>query len=144
LKFTGRSVILEYAIGCPDDFPTEQDWRRIGAMRTKEMTLEWDSTDATADDSIGALRENLATFQTASISGDGTVKASGAGAADLVSLTKHVANPEATGGQPNAWLRITFPDLTFTMYAMVSNMSRSAPYDDVVTYSFEATATASD
>ncbi|WP_197408062.1 phage tail protein [Lampropedia cohaerens] len=90
------------------------------------------------------MRENLATFQTLSVSGDGTLKASGAGAANLIELTKHVANPIATGGQPVVWVRMTFPDLTFTFFAILSNLSRSAPFDDVVTYSFEASATASD
>jgi len=143
-KYVGRSVVLEYAIGCADELPAEDDWKRFGSMRTKEFNLEWDTTDATADDSIGALRENLATFQSLTISGDGTCKASGSGAANLIELTKHVANPTATAGQPFAWLRMTFPDLTFTAFMIITTMSRSAPYDDVTTYSMEASATASD
>lgn len=143
-KFVGRDVVIEYSIGCGDALPTEADWKRIGSMRTKEFTLEWETTDASADDSIGSLRENLATFQTFSVSGDGTVKSAGAGAADMIALTKHVADPVATDGQPNSWIRLTFPDLTFTCYMIVTNMSRSMPYDDVTTYSFEATSTASD
>ncbi|MFA5489618.1 MAG: phage tail tube protein [Candidimonas sp.] len=143
-KFVGRDVVMEYFIGCGDELPGANDWKRFGSMRTKEFTLEWETTDATADDSIGALRENLATFQTLSISGDGVVKAAGSGAANLIELTKHVANPAATSGQPVAWVRMTFPDLTFTAFMIVTNMSRSAPFDDVVTYSFEASATASD
>lgn len=143
-KYVGRDVVLEYAIGCADTLPTEADWKRFGSMRTKEFNLEWETTDATADDSIGALRENLATFQSLTISGDGTCKASGAGSANLIELTKHVANPAATGGQPFAWLRMTFPDLTFTAFMIITTMSRSAPFDDVTTYSMEASATASD
>src|SRR5690606_40660440 len=73
-----------------------------------------------------------------------TCKASGAGSANLIELTKHVANPAATGGQPTAWLRMTFPDLTFTAFMIITTMSRSAPFDDVTTYSMEASATASD
>ncbi|WP_298016680.1 phage tail tube protein [uncultured Castellaniella sp.] len=143
-KYVGRDVVLEYAIGCGDARPVEADWKRFGSMRTKEFNLEWETTDATADDSIGALRENLATFQSLTISGDGTCKASGAGSANLIELTKHVANPAATGGQPTAWLRMTFPDLTFTAFMIITTMSRSAPFDDVTTYSMEASATASD
>lgn len=143
-KFVGRTAILEYAIGCGDAMPADADWKRLGAMRAKELTIEWETTDATADDSIGALRENLATFQTLSVSGDGVLKVAGTGAAALIALTKHVVKPEATGGEPVAWIRLTFPDLTFTFFAIVTNMSRSAPYDDVATYSFEASATASD
>ncbi len=143
-KFTGRVAVLEYAIACGDSLPAKADWTRLGAMRAKELTIEWETTDATADDSVGALRESLATFQTLSVSGDGTLKVTGNGAQALIDLTKHVARPDATGGEPVAWLRLTFPDLTFTFFAMVTNMSRSAPHDDVATYSFEATATSSD
>lgn len=143
-KYVGRDVVLEYVIGCGDQLPNPADWKRLGSMRTKEFTLEWETADGTADDSIGALRENLATFQSLSISGDGTLKASGGGSANLIEVTKHVANPLATSGQPVAWIRLTFPDLTFTAFMIITNMSRSAPYDDVATYSFEAQATASD
>lgn len=144
LKFPGRDVVLEYYIGCGDALPAENDWRRFGSLRTKEFTVEWDTIDATDSDSVGALRENLASFQTLTISGDGTVKSSGAGAQNLIDLTKHVMKPDATGGQPVVWMRMTFPDLTFTAFMLISNLSRSAPYDDVTTYSFEASATASD
>lgn len=143
-KFVGKDVVLEYVIGCGDVLPLEADWKRFGSLRTKEFEIAWDTTDATDSDSVGALRENLATFQTMTISGDGVVKASGAGAQNLIDLTKHVIQPVATGGQPVAWLRMTFPDLTFIAYMLISNISRSAPYDDLTTYSFEASATASD
>lgn len=141
-KYVGRDVVLEYAIGCGDAKPEEGDWKRFGSLRTKEFSLSWDTTDVTDSDSIGALRENLATFQNLTIAGDGMAKASGAG--NLVELTKHFVNPVATNGQPLVWLRMTFPDLTFTAFMLLSNLSRSAPYDDAVTYSMEATATASD
>lgn len=143
-KYTGKDVVLEYAIGCGDVRPTDADFKRMGSMRTKEFTVEWETADATADDSIGALRENLPTFQTLSISGDGTHKVAGAGASDLTELTRHIISPDATGGKPYIWLRMTFPDLTFTAFMILTNFSRSAPYDDVVTYSMEASATSSD
>lgn len=143
-KYVGRDVVLEYAIGCGDTRPIESEWLRFGSMRTKEFDLSWETADATADDSIGSLRENLATFQSLTISGDGTCKASGAGSQNLINLTKHVASPQGTAGQPVVWMRMTFPDLTFTAFMLLSTMSRSAPYDDVATYSMEATATASD
>lgn len=141
-KFTGKLAVLEYVIGCGDAVPDEQKWKRLGAMRTKDLNIEWETADGTADDSIGSLRESLSTFQSLSVSGDGTLKASGAGSEALIEMTKHVAKPE--GGEPVAWIRLTYPDLTFTFFAIVTNMSRSAPYDDVSTYSFEASATASD
>jgi predicted secreted protein len=143
-KIVGRDVAIEFFIGCGTELPIESQWNRLGSMRTKEFNLEWETIDATADDSIGSLRENLASFQSLSISGDGAVKISGDGAAELIALSKHVAKPDATEGQPVAWVRITFPDITYTAFMIISNMSRSAPYDDLVTYSFEANSTASD
>ena len=141
-KYVGRDVVLEYSIGCGDEKPLPGAWKRFGSLRTKEFALSWDTTDVTDSDSVGALRENLATFQTLTISGDGIAKASGIG--NLVELTKHFVSPTATNGQPVVWLRMTFPDLTFTAFMLLSNLSRSAPYDDAVTYSLEAMATASD
>ena len=141
-KYVGRDVVLEYSIGCGDEKPLAGAWKRFGSLRTKEFALSWDTTDVTDSDSVGALRENLATFQTLTISGDGIAKASGVG--NLVELTKHFVSPTATNGQPVVWLRMTFPDLTFTAFMLLSNLSRSAPYDDAVTYSLEAMATASD
>lgn len=143
-KYVGKNVLMEYHIGCGDTLPLSSDWKRIGSMRTKEVNTEWDSTDATADDSQGSLRESLATYQTLGISGDGVHKVYGTGAADLTALNKHVLKPVATGGQPVVWLRITFPDITITAFMLMTTFSRSAPHDDVVTYSLEATATASE
>jgi len=143
-QFVGRDVVMEFAIGCSDKVPTAPEWKRFGSMRTKEFNLEWETQDATADDTVGVLRENLATFQTLSVSGEGTVKKSGIGAANVRELLKHVVNPTQTSGQPVAWIRMTFPDLTFTCFMLITNMSRSASNDDIVTYSLEATSNASD
>lgn len=143
-KFVGRACVLEFAIGCGDKPPAESEWRRLSAMRTKSMSLKWDTIDATADDSTGAVKENLAGYQEFSISGDGVCKAAGQGAAELIALTRHVANPSQTGGQPFAWLRLTFPDLVVRAFCIITDMSREAPHDDVVTYSLEASLTASD
>lgn len=143
-KFTGRDCVLEYAIGCGDTMPQAGDWKRVSAMRSKELTIEWETSDSTTDDVIGALRSNHAQFQTASISGDGLCMASGTGAQNLIDLTKHIISPSSTSGQPTAWLRLTFKDLTYTFFALLTNASRSAPYDDMVSYSLEATATSSD
>lgn len=143
-KYTGKSVVMEYAIKCGDEMPVSGDWKRFGAMRTKSFSAPWDTVDATADDVEGYIRENLATFQQLSVSGDGTLLNGNAeDAQNFKALTKHFFNPTATGGQPTAWIRMTFPDLTFTCYMIISDLSREAPYDDVTTYSFEASATAS-
>lgn len=144
LKFTGKDVIVRYFINCGDVLPLETEWKRMMALRSRGLEITWDAADSTDGDSIGALRESIATYQSMSITGDGTVKSAGAGALNHREFTKHIVNPVATDGQPNMWLQFIYPDLTFTAYCMVSTLSRTGAYDDVVTYSFEASATASD
>ncbi len=141
-KYVGKDVILEYFIGCGDVRPLESDWKSLGAMRTKELSGEWDTADGTADDSVGGIREMLATFMSVTVSGDGVLRK--AGGENLTELTKHFFNPVATSGQPAVWFRLTFPDVTFTAYFLLSSFGRNATYDDVATYSLEAQTTASD
>lgn len=144
-KYVGRDVVMEYAIGCGDTLPLEAEWKRFGAMRTKSFSAPWDTVDATADDIIGYVRENLVTYQSMTVSGDGTLlRGDGDDAENLILLNLHYFNPVATGGQPVAWFRLTFPDLTFTVFMIINDLSREAPNDEVATYSFEAMATASD
>ena len=143
-KYIGKKVLLEFAIGCGDALPATADWKRMGSMNTKSLSNEWDTDDTTTDDSPGTLRENIATYQNLTISGDGKHKVSGPGAADLTELNKHQLNPISTGGQPSVWLRMTYPDITITAYMLLTSWSREAPTDASVTYSMEATATSSD
>lgn len=140
-KYVGREVALEFYIGCGDTLPQEADWKPVGALRTKEVNLEWDTTDATADDNPGSVRSNLATYKAFTISGDGVSKRSDGTLSNQTALYKHVFNPTTTGNQPVVWMRVTFPDVTFVSYMLVTTMDRSAPYDDITTFSFEASMT---
>lgn len=145
--YVGRMVALEYGIACGDVDPRAPDfvWTRFAAMRTKEFSLTWDTADTTADDSVGGLRGNLATFKSLEVSGDGVARQGTTEQSAFTSLSRHVFNPgEEYSDQPVAWLRMTFPDLTFIAYMIITDLSRSAPYDDVVTFSFTAMATDSD
>lgn len=144
-KFPGKVVVIRYAIGCPDVQPTEGEWKVLGSMRTKELTYTWDTVDATDDASVGAIRENIATFMSAELSGDGTIRNDdGPFALAVVELEKHVANPVATGGQPTMWVQVIDPRLTRTFYALVGEFQPlSAPFDDLTTWSFTASASSS-
>lgn len=144
--YVGRDVLLEVAYACGDVDPDTLTFQALGSLRTKEFGLTWDTADASSDSSVDNLRENLATFKTLAISGDGVSKRSTSnGQSPVTILTKHVANPGAAfSNQPVAWVRMTFPDLTFTAYMLITDVSRSASYDDVVTFSFEASAASSD
>lgn len=146
--YVGRDVLLEYGLACGDVDPTAPEfvWTAFASLRTKEFSLTWDTADASSDSSPNNLRENLATFQSLEISGDGVAKRqTGAEQTAFTTLTKHVITPGAAfGHQPVAWLRMTFPDLTFIAYMIITDLSRSATFDDVVTFSFTAMAASSD
>lgn len=143
-KLVGKDCVLEYAMGCGDEKPQNGDWKRFGGMRTKSLSAGWDTIDATTDDLVGYVRENLATYQNFSVSGDGAVlRGDSDGAVNAKALYKHFMNPTATGGQPVIWLRLTFPGfLRFTVYTILTTMDLEAP-EELVTFSMEAMATSS-
>ncbi len=144
-EYVGREVALEFAFACGDVDPATLSWAPVGAMRTKEFNATWDTTDATSDKSVGNVRTNLATYQTISFSGDGLARREDDTFSNLVALTKHFLKPgSAFNNQPVAYLRLTFPDITLVAYFILTTLSRSAPYDDVVTFSLEASTTSSD
>lgn len=142
--FLGRDTSLEFAIGCGDQLPAESDWKFIGALRSNSLSTEWDTVDATADDSIGAVREMLATFKTVTISADGVARRADTATVHQTELLAHYLNPVATGGQPVVWLRRTDPRLTVVGYFLMSTYDLEAPYDEIATFSIEASSTASD
>ena len=99
----------------------------------------------TADDSVGAIRQNDTTFQTMSFSGDGVIRTSEEEQVDnYFELLKHVATPgEETGNQPVGWLRLTDQIKTWVIPVIFTQFSESSPYDDAVTYSLSAEVAAS-
>jgi predicted secreted protein len=143
-KYVGRDVGLEYALVCGDVDPQTANFLPIGALRSKEFTLEWDTVDATADDNKGATRSALVTYKTFSCSGDGTCKKADGTQSNQTAFFKHVNDPQGTSGQPVAWIRITMPDITLYAYCIIKSIGRTMPHDELATFKFEATATDSD
>lgn len=139
-KFVGRLAVLEYQILCPEETPAPGDYIRVGPMTTKDLSLEWDMTEADGDDNDGPVAEQLASQLNMTVSGDGYCMRADGGASNQIRLTLHVHTPDETGGQPYAWIRLTYPDITFEFPALVNNMSRSGENRTSVTFSFEATA----
>ena len=142
--FVGRETTLEYFIGCGDTLPLDSDWKFIGALRSNSMSTKYDTVDATADDSLNALREMLATFKTVTFSADGVARRADTATVNQVALLKHYLNPTATNGQPVVWIRRTDPRITVVAYILLSTYDLEAPYDEISTFSIEGTTTASD
>lgn len=141
-KYTGRDVIVNFAIGNESDAPGGLTFKRLGMMRGKDIKATWDTTDATADQSEAFTKENLVTFKSMEFSGDGVARTEAI--YNQAELKAHVINPGAgTGNQPKVWLQIIELDNGST-YAttqgpfIVNEWSSSAPHSDVVTWSITA------
>lgn len=142
-KYVGREATLEFVIGCGDTMPAEDDWKLIGAVRSISQTFTWDTTDATADDVVGAIRDNLATWLNYELSADGVNRRSDDATSNQVLLRKHFINPTETGGQPIILVRVTDPAVTTIAAVLLSEFALEYPYDEVATWSISAAVTGS-
>lgn len=140
-KYVGREVALEFVIACGDEMPADEDWKLFGAGRTKSMNPTWDTVDATADDTTGNIRTNLATWLAFEMSADGVCRRSDSANSNQTELLKHFLNPVQTGGQPIIVVRLTMPDVTIVTAVLMSEFTREFPYDDVATWSISMAAT---
>lgn len=138
-KFVGRVATVEYVIGCGDVMPAEDDWKVLGACRSKTQSFNWDTVDATADDTVGNTRDTLATWLNYELSVDGVCRKDEA--ANQVQLEDHFISPTETGGQPIALFRITTPSRTTICAMLMSEYSLEYPNDDVATWSLTASVT---
>lgn len=130
-------------MGCGDTMPLDTEWRLFGAGRSKSLTLTYDTVDATADDVVGSIRDNLATWLNFEISADGVCRRSDDANSNQTALMKHFLNPVETGGQPIIVVRVTMPDITIVSAMLMSEFSREFPYDDVATWSLSMAVTGS-
>jgi predicted secreted protein len=138
-KYTGRDVLIEFAIGNEDDDPAGLTWLELGMMRGKGMKVAWDTADATADMSPEFTKEKLVTFKDVEFSGDGVARTEAI--YNQATLKAHIYNPgSGTSNQPKAWIRQTAPDGVTEGPFIFSEWSSDAPYSDVVTWSTTASS----
>lgn len=142
-KYLGREVLVEYATSDPEAATDPGPWLVIGAMRGKEWGAEWQTTDATTDDSPNLTQENLVTYKSSDISFDGLATKDTTKNVDA--LEEYVNDPSGNGsptGYPNIWLRITVPRgdnqlRTYTGTALLTSFRNNAPHDDVASWTLE-------
>lgn len=135
--FTGRDVVLEFAIGNETDNPASLTFKRLGMLRDKSLPVTWDTVDTTADMSPAFTKTNLVTFKAVE------ANCSGVAYTDAIynqsELKAHVYNPGAgTGNQPKVWLKQTAPDGVTQGPFIVSSWDSASPYADVVTFQLTA------
>lgn len=136
-NFVGKAVLVEFLLACGDVDPRTATFTPVGSMRGKDLTLTADTVDTTADDSSGGFRSNLVTFKTADFTGDGVVRIGTASDTGNSILLDHFIEED----QPVAWFRFTYPDRTIYVYSIITEMSRSAPFDEAVTFSLTTMVT---
>ena len=124
------------------------DFFRLGAVRAKSFDNATEVADSTADDSPGGYREVIETFITGTNNFDGIVKRDDRGNV-LDRFDAFFHNPaleNGADGQPLDvrcfYVRYQRPKTngetrTYTAPVQLTNFSFGAPYDDVVTFTFE-------
>lgn len=138
-QYTGRDVVVEFSTTCGNSIPT--DFRRLGALRGKSLSAEWDTTDVTADDSPGNNTEQLVTYINRNVDLDGISRRDEIKNQDF--LEDYVNNVAGESNfQPDGWIRLTRPSSAnggtskvYTFPVVFISFSIDAPYDGGVTYS---------
>jgi predicted secreted protein len=138
--YTGRDVLVEFAIKDEVTTPATGDWKNLGMMRGKSLKSAWDTVDTTADDSPAFTKQSLVTFKSVEFSGDGVSYDDDVYNQEL--LEAHVVSPgAATGNQPKVWFRLTYPGgKKYTGPFIVSEWSNDSPYSDAATWSITASS----
>lgn len=138
-KYLGRETLVEFSITDPEGEPAGT-WKTLGAMRGKEWGAEWQTTDATTDDSPNLTQENLVTYKSSEISFDGLATKDTTKNVD--ELEEYVNKPTDNGsetGYPHVYLRITVPRegetlRTYTGTALLTSFRNNSPHDDAASW----------
>jgi len=131
--YSGRDVLIEFAIGDENASPGSLTFLTLGMMRGKGMKVTWDKADATADKSPQFTKQSLTTFKVVEFSGDGVSYTEAIH--NQATLKAHIYNPGVgTGSQPKAWIRQTAPDGVTLGPFTFNEWDSASPYADVVTW----------
>lgn len=135
--YTGRDVMVEFAIGNETDNPAGLTWKLLGMMTDKGFKLNWSEADTTASDSPEFTMTSIVTFKAVTFDGNGISYTDAL--YNQAELKAHAYNPgSATDNQPKVWLRETAPDgVTQGPMTMVS-WEASNPHAGAATWSFSA------
>ena len=138
---TGRKVAVYYAISNPNKKPAETDYKRLGMMREKSRSVNWDTVNATGDTSPDRTNESLADTNEKTFSFDGVSR--GDDIQNQNALLDHIEDPsQVTDGQPYAWIKMVNPIINRVIEGcyLLTSLKEDSPYDDVCTWSIEGTS----
>lgn len=132
-KYIGRRVLVKVNTTlCSDTYPTTNDYQTFGVLTSKDLDFSADTVESTADDIADGFKQTLVTFQNASFSFSGELTDFQENLlADLVIFRNEAV---AAGKQPNLWLQVTTPTLTYEFWVCFTNYTEANPSDDKSTF----------
>lgn len=136
--YAGKTVPLEFAIACGDADPATLTFLRLGSLTVKSFETSMNMEETQTDTDAGGFMSSLATGATFSVSASGKCEKSNDNHKALVKAYLDNINGEGL----RLYVRLTFPDLTFTVFCVMENYSRTGDTPSFVTFdtSFKATA----
>lgn len=142
-KYLGSRVLVEVDLTkCSDTYPLEAEWRKIGALSSRDIDFNADTVESITDVQAG-FKETYATFQNAAFSFAGEQKESYIDNEALLDMVIFRANKLAAQKQPSMWLRVTTPALTYTFWVNLIGYSEANPEDALSTFTLTMNATGS-
>jgi len=135
--FTGKEIMVEFAIAPETALVGSLIWRTLGMMRSKDLATKWDTADTTADMSPEFTKTSLVTFKSVDFTGDGVTYTDDMyNQRDFSIAARTVASVKKDSAK--VWLRITTPNMMFTGPFIVSEYTDAMPYDGTCTWSMTA------
>lgn len=138
--YAGKSVPLEYAIACGDVDPATLSFLPLGALTVKSFEAAMETTQTRTDTDAGGYASTLVTGANFSVSASGKCKKDDANHLALVQA--YFEN--AAGDGLRLYVRLTFPDLTFRPFCVMSSYSRTGDTTDFVTFDLQFDITESE
>ena len=127
----GRNVPVLFAVGTASSDPESLEFVRIGKVRDRSTSTEWDTIDATADTSPGLTKQNLVGY-----------KQSEFGFSYVVTGEQSQLDFEdiAESNSPYCWLQYQFSGGYKTAWCLIKSIKLTYPTTDVVVAQVEAMA----
>lgn len=138
--YVGSIVPLEFAVACGDVDPSTLTFMRLGSLTVKSFSAASETTGTMTDTSSGGFTDTIATGATFSVSGDGVCSKGSTAWDDHIALVQQYFENLAAKVTTNLYIRLTFPDLTFTVFSAMTTYDRNGDTSSEVTFSvaFEA------
>jgi hypothetical protein len=133
--YVGSVVPLEIAIACGDVDPATLTFQRLGSLTVKSFTAAAETTGTMTDTSSGGFTDTIATGATFEVQGDGVCRKSGTDWDFHKQLVKQYFENLAAKITTNVYIRMPFPDLTFTVFCAMTTYDRNGDTSSEVTFS---------